>query len=130
MDLTGFLETLPADRRDDVAHLDALIRETLPEATPGQAGGMLGYGPFHYRYASGREGDAHLVAVANRKAGLSLYVLSADGDEYLAERYAERLGRVSVGKSCVRFRRLDDVDLDALRDLLRDAWRHGGSAAA
>jgi hypothetical protein len=51
-----------------------------------QTDGMTGYGPFHYRYASGREGDAHRIAVAARKTGISLYVLAlTDGGEYLAE---------------------------------------------
>ena len=45
-------------RRPDIAALDALIRKHAPKLEPVIMGGMLGYGPFHYRYASGREGDA------------------------------------------------------------------------
>jgi hypothetical protein len=86
---------------------------------------MLGYGRFHYRYKSGREGDASLVALASRKQYISMYVLCADDHGYLAERYAERLPKASIGKSCVRFKRTSDIDLDALRDLLRDAGRIG-----
>ena len=53
---------------------------------------MLGYGRFHHRYTSGREGDASLIALSSRKAHISLYVFSADDDGYLAEQYADRLG--------------------------------------
>ncbi len=129
MDRDAYIDGLPEPRRDDVRRLDAIIRETLPEAEPGMERGMLGYGPYHYRYASGREGDSHLISLASRKAGLSLYVSSADGEAYLAERYADRLGKVDVGKSCVRFRTLDDLDLEALRALLREAGERGGAAA-
>jgi len=90
---------------------------------------MLGYGRFHYRYKSGREGDASLIALSSRKAHISLYVLSADEDGYLAEQYADRLGKVSVGKSCIRFKRADDVDSDVLRELLAEAGRLGYPAA-
>ena len=85
---------------------------------------MTGYGPFHYRYASGREGDAHRVAVAARKHGISLYVLALTEDgEYLAEARAGQFPKANVGKSCIRFKRLDDLDLDALRALLQEAGR-------
>jgi hypothetical protein len=103
---------------NDLERLDALIRETLPEL---EADG-LNYGPFHYRYASGREGDAYRVSVAQRKAGISLYVLAlAEDGRYLAESRADRFPKASVGKSCVRFKRLDDVDLDVVGALLAEA---------
>jgi hypothetical protein len=90
---------------------------------------MLGYGRFHYRYTSGREGDASLVALSSRKAYISLYVLSADENGYLAEQYAARLPKASIGKSCIRFKRADDIDLDVLRELLATAGRMGYPAA-
>jgi hypothetical protein len=90
---------------------------------------MLGYGRFHYRYATGREGDASLIALASRKQYISLYVLCADENGYLAEQYVERLPKASIGKSCVRFKRVSHVDLDAVRDLLTDAGRMGGAGA-
>ena len=89
-----------------------------------ESDGMVGYGPFHYRYASGREGDAYRVSVASRKTGISLYVLALTEDgQYLAESRAGRFPKANVGKSCVRFKRLDDLDQAALRDLLADAGR-------
>jgi Domain of unknown function (DU1801) len=124
-----YIAALDEPRRSDIQRLHDLIRETLPELEPNTDGGMLGYGRFHYRYASGREGDASLVALSSRKQYISLYVLCADERGYLAERYAERLPKTSIGKSCVRFKRTSDVDLDALRDLLVDAGRLGHPAA-
>jgi hypothetical protein len=104
----------------DIDRLHELIKDALPDL----ASDAGGYGPFHYRYASGREGDAHRVAVAARKTGISLYVLALTANgQYLAESRAGEFPRAKVGKSCIRFKRLDDLDLDALRDLLEEAGR-------
>ncbi len=124
-----YIAGLEEPRRAEVQRVHDLIRATLPDLEPNTDGGMLGYGRFHYRYKSGREGDASLIALSSRKAHISLYVLSADDDGYLAEQYADRLGNVSVGKSCIRFKRAGDVDHDALRELLAEAGRLGYPAA-
>ena len=111
-------------RTTDLNRLDRLIRDTLPDLEVHEADGTVGYGPFHYRYASGREGDTYRISVASRKTGISLYVLALTEDgEYLAESRADRFPKAKVGKSCVRFKRLDDVDRAALRELLADAGR-------
>lgn len=124
-----YLDGLDEPRRSDMVVLDALIRRTAPDLQPVPAGSMLGYGPFHYRYASGREGDATLLALASHKRYISLYVLCTVEGRYLAESFTERLPRASIGKSCVRFTRLSDVDLDAITDLVREAARIGPAGA-
>ena len=90
----------------------------------------VGFGPYHYRYASGREGDSHLISVVDRRQYISLYVNCVHEGAYLAERYADRLPNADVGRSCVRFKRLDDVDADVLRRLARDAAATGPAGAA
>ena len=69
-------------------------------------GGMLGYGPFHYRYASGREGDACKLSIASNASYISLYCFAADARGSVAARYVDRLPKASIGKSCVRFKKL------------------------
>jgi hypothetical protein len=87
---------------------------------------MLGYGPFHYKYASGREGDTALVGIANNKQYISLYVIAANEEEgYIAGSYQDRLPKASIGKGCVRIKRLSDVDLDVVAELLRHAVEVG-----
>jgi len=125
-----YIAALDEPRRTDVAALDALIREHAPGLEPVVAGKMLGYGPFHYRYASGREGDTTLLGLASQKRYISLYVLCSTGGRYLAESYAERLPKASIGKSCVRFARLSDVDADVLAELVSEAARLGPADAA
>ena len=125
-----YIEALEEPRRGEVRELHDLIRETAPELEPHVSSNMLGYGPFHYRYASGREGDASLLALSSRKNHISLYVLCTTEAGYLAEQYAERLPKASIGKSCVRFKRPADVDRDALRALIAEASRIGPAAEA
>jgi hypothetical protein len=90
---------------------------------------MLAYGKFHYRYDTGREGDWFRIGLASRKAYLSLYITASDGKTYLAETYKDRLPKADIGKSCVRIKRLSDVDLDTLARLVREgASAHGADA--
>jgi len=119
-----FLEALEDPRREEVARLHALIVETVPELEPHVASGMLAYGHYRYRYESGREGEWFSIGLASRKQGISLYIVAeCEGGGYLAERYRERLPKASIGKSCVRFKRLADVDIDVLRELIAESGR-------
>jgi hypothetical protein len=114
-----FIARVDPAKRDEVATLHALIRKTLPTFAPAVYGAMLGYGAYHYRYASGREGDSYRVAVAPNKSGISVYVNAVDVGGWLAEQARDGLGRASVGKSCIRIKRLADLDLAAFTALLR-----------
>lgn len=112
-------------RRDDIQRLHDLVREVAPELEPTMEFKMLGYGKFHYKYASGREGDWMKIGIANNKQYISLYCCAADENGYVAERYKERLPKANIGKSCVRFKRLSDLDEDALKDLIRASAKAG-----
>ena len=120
----AYIEALDEPRRSDVRTVHELIRAAVPELEPTMAFGILGYGPYHYRYASGREGDATVVALASNKRYISLYVMCEVDGRYLAEAYAPRLPKASVGKSCIRVRRAADLDLDVVAELLREAAAH------
>lgn len=113
-----YIAALDEPRRSDVARLDSLIRATAPALKPFVLSGMLAYGPIRYRYASGREGDWFRVGLASNKRYISLYACSADGDGYVADRFRERLPKADIGKSCVRFKRLADLDEAALVELI------------
>jgi hypothetical protein len=125
-----YLAQLDEPRRGEIKALHDLISETLPDLEPHIASGMLAYGTFHYRYASGREGDSSLVTLASRKQYISIYVFCTVDGQYLAERYVDRLPKASIGKSCVRLRRIDDVDLGVVRELIAEAGNLGPPAPA
>jgi hypothetical protein len=121
-----YIAALEEPRRGDVKALHELIRSTVPELEPVMTGGVLGYGPFHYTYASGREGDTALVAVASNKQYISLYVMAADPESgFIAGTYQPRLPKTSIGKGCIRIKRLADVDLDVIAELLQHAVKVG-----
>lgn len=122
---TEYIAQLEEPRRKDIADLHKLIRKTVPGLKPHIQAGMLAYGPFHYRYASGREGEWFRVGVASNKAYISLYACAADDNGYVAERYKKRLPKASIGKSCVRFKRLSDLDPKVLQALLKETARTG-----
>jgi hypothetical protein len=116
-----YLAALPEPRQAALRALDAAIREAAPLLKPGLGHGMLGYGPFHYKYASGREGDTFVVCLASQKQHISLYLCACNEEGYLAEQAAKKLGQVSVGKSCIRFKKLEDLHLAAAMSLVKEA---------
>jgi hypothetical protein len=120
-----YIDAVDEKRRPDVAALDALIRKHAPELEPVIMDGMLGYGPFHYRYASGREGEACKLSIASNASYISLYCYAADTEGYVAERYVDRLPKASIGKSCVRFKRFSDLDEQALVALIEETAKMG-----
>src|SRR4051812_13204212 len=92
------------------------------QLVPVGGGRMLGYGMMPYKPRSARETTrTPLIALAAQKRHLSLYVCAVVDGAYLAEARAERLGRVSCGKSCIRFTSLEKVDADELGAVVRDA---------
>lgn len=116
--IADYVADLDDGRRQAILTVDGLIRERLPTLEVKMWNKIIGYGQYHYVYASGREGDWFPVGLANQKAYISLYVCLVDGDQYLAEASKETLGKVSVGRSCIRFTRLDNLDLGGVGTML------------
>ena len=76
---------------------------------------IVGYGQYHYKYPSGREGETLVIGFSPRKAALTVYLL--DGfDKY--ETLLDKLGNHRTGKSCLYIKRLEDVNAEILRQLL------------
>ena len=115
-----YIAEVEETRRGDIQALHDMVREVAPELEPTMDFGMLGYGKVQYKYASGREGEWMKIGIANNKQYISLYSCAADENGYVAERYKERLPKANIGKSCVRFKRLSDLDEGTLRELIRE----------
>lgn len=114
---------MPGARRNDARRLDALVRATVPGVAPHVRDGMLGYGPYAYRYKSGRSGEGSRIAIGASARQLSLHVVAVVGpDETLVDTFAGRFGPgARVGRTTVRFSKLAALPLEALRELLRAA---------
>lgn len=114
-----FLAGVESDaRRADSRTLIAMMGEVTGEPAV-LWGTMIGFGHYHYKYASGHEGDAFLVGFAPRKAEFSIYVMGCNFPDVDAERIAllARIGKHRMGKGCLYVRKLADIDLAALREL-------------
>ncbi len=119
-----YIAELEDPRRTHVQEMHEFIQSIVPDLKPYMQAGMIGYGTHHYRYASGREGDWMVIGLSGRKDYISLYICAAMEDgNYLPETYKERLPAANIGKSCVRFKRPDDIDLEVLRELITDGAR-------
>ena len=120
-----YIAEVEEKRRADIQALHDMVREEAPELEPTMEFGMLGYGKYHYKYKSGREGEWMKIGIANNKQYISLYSCAADDNGYVAERYRGRLPKANIGKSCVRFKRLSDLDEETLRELIRETAAAG-----
>src|SRR3954454_25135824 len=118
-----YIARLDEPRRTEIQTLHELLQAAATRLEASADSRMIGYGPYHYRYASGREGDSHLISIASNKFSISVYVNWVEGDGYIAEGYCDRLPKTSIGKTCVSFKRTSDVDLDVLADLISKAAR-------
>lgn len=78
---------------------------------------IIGFGSYHYTYASGHEGDAPLVGFSPRKAEISLYVFTG-AEEY--EHLLENLGKFRKGKSCIYIKKLENIDQEELKKVMRE----------
>ena len=104
----------PTRRQDARALVDLFSKTT--EFSPKMWGdSIVGFGQYHYRYASGREGDFLATGFSPRKSNLSIYIMPGYGDfsEILND-----LGKHKLGKSCLYVNKLADIDLDVLHKLI------------
>ncbi len=104
-------------RKDCLAIMELMKQETKKE--PKMWGGsIVGFGNYHYKYPTGREGDWFLTGFAPRKKNITLYIM-AGFDDYGA--LLEKLGKYKTGKSCLYVNKLEDVHLPTLKKLVRQS---------
>lgn len=102
-------------RRDDCRTLVKLMRRVTKEPPVMWGTSIVGFGSYHYRYASGHEGDSCLAGFSSRKGDISIYVTAGfEGQEPLLA----NLGKHKAGKVCLYVKRLADVDLELLESLV------------
>jgi len=121
-DVLAFLNAVPDEgKRADALRVMAIMREVTGEEPRLWGDNIVGYGHYHYKYASGREGEWFLTGFSPRKANLTLYITS--GFEQFEDLRA-RLGKHTVGKSCLYVKRLSDLDEATLRELIGRSVEH------
>jgi len=119
--VAAFLARIPdATRRNDCRAVAKLMQQVTRTRPRMWGTSIVGFGSYHYKYGSGREGDWFLAGFSPRKQDLTLYLMAG------IERYPKlqaKLGKHKHGKSCVYIKRLADVDLAVLRRLVAASVR-------
>jgi hypothetical protein len=120
--VTAFLQRVEDDqRRQDCYAVLEVMREAV-QAEPKMWGdSIVGFGKYHYTYASGRAGDLMLTGFSPRKQNLTLYIM-AGFDAY--DSLMARLGKFKTGKSCLYIKKLADIDMDVLKELVQRSVEH------
>lgn len=114
----AFIDALAPARQEDCRTLVRMMTEVTGAESKMWGPSIVGFGSYHYRYESGREADWMLIGFSPRKSDLTLYIMPGFSEH--AEQLAA-LGRHRTGKSCLYIKRLADVDLAVLQDLMRES---------
>lgn len=125
-----YFDMLPPERREPMEFLHKFIQEKAPSLKAHFAYNMPGYGSFKYKNHKNQTLDWPTIAVASQKNYISVYVCAIEDNEYIAEKYKQKLGKVSVGRSCIRFKKLEDLILETLEKVIKLAEKNPGLVGA
>ncbi len=114
--VTAFIKSIEDEQmRRDARKVAAMMREATGSRARMWGANIVGFGEYHYKYESGREGDFMIAGFSPRKQALTLYVIP--GFKHF-ESLMSKLGKYKTGKSCLYIRRLSDVDEQVLKRLI------------
>ena len=118
-DVEKFLNGIKDEKiREDSYKILKMMKQITKEEPKMWGPSIIGFGNYHYKYASGREGDWFLAGFSPRKQSLTIYAMS-----YLKKHkdILKRLGKHKIGKGCLYINKLEDVDMKVLRELIKEA---------
>lgn len=125
-----YLLLVTDDRKKDFDFLHDFIQKAVPNLKPYFASNMIGYGSFYYLDSKKQKKDWPIVSLANQKNYISIYVCVIIEDKTLVEKYNKNLGQLSKGISCIRFKKLEEINLETLQIVLQLAEKNPGVAGA
>ena len=105
-------------KREDAYQLLDIFTETSGYEAKMWGTSIIGFGSYHYKYASGHEGDAPLVGFSPRKAKISLYFATGDRDR---EQLLQKFGKHTSGKACVYINKVADIDVEVLKEMIKQS---------
>jgi len=114
-----FIETLEPTVQQDCKTLIKIMKK-ISGKNPVMWGNIVGFGQFHYKYASGREGEYFLTGFSPRKANLTIYFLPGFETH---TKLMQKLGKYKTAKSCLYIKKLSDVDVKILEQLISDSYQ-------
>jgi hypothetical protein len=120
--VTAFVNRIDdKQKRADVKRVAAMMGKATGARATMWGSAIVGYGQYHYQYASGREGDFMLTGYSPRKQALTVYIIPGFKP---FESLMTKLGKYKTGKSCLYLKRLSDVDEAVLERLISESVKH------
>lgn len=129
--IRNYINDQPQPKRTDVEVLHALMLQILPGGKLWYEDGknsenqtvtnpQIGYGLYTIKYANGKAKPYFQIGLSAKKTGISVYILGIADKAYLAKTYADKLGKASITGYCIKFKKLQDVNIDVLEAAIRD----------
>jgi len=119
--VTAFINSVENDtRKRDARTLLAMMKKATGEKATMWGPSIIGFGEYHYKYASGREGDMLLVGFSPHKANMALYVSGSISEN---DPLRKKLGKYKTGRACLYINKLEDVDLKVLEKLVEKSYK-------
>lgn len=116
-----YIALVDEPKRSQILKIHEFICKTVPKLKPYIQSGMIGYGKMPYMSKSGREGDWFVIGLASQKNYISIYSCATKDGEYLAEKYRAKLGNASIGRSCIRYKKFEEIPWKALEEVLKES---------
>lgn len=121
-DVEAYLNSVQNDKkREDSFTILALMKEVTGAEPKMWGSSIVGFGSYHYKYESGREGDWFVTGFAPRKQSLTLYIMSGFA---AYEPLLQKLGKYKTGKACLYIKKIEDVDQEVLKELVKQSAEH------
>lgn len=129
--IADFIQSLPESERLAMQELHNLISKSIPDAPQvmwegvfwgGSEQKIIGYGDMKYRRSDKKEVNWFIVGLAQQKNYLTIFLNAVEDSTYLAEKYKGVLGKVKIGKSSISFKKVDDINLDKLEEIIKKGY--------
>ncbi len=128
--LEEYLAMVPDERKNEINFLHELIQKTVPKLKPYYASNMIGYGSFYYLDSKKQKKEWPIISLANQKNYISIYVCTIIEDKSAAEKYKKEFGKLSKGVSCIRFKKIEEINIETLKIVLMLAEKKPGVVGA
>lgn len=116
-----YINKLAEPRKSEIQELHTLIKSIAPKLDIKMYHNIIGYGSYPYKTKSGQSGEWFVLGLASQKNYISVYACTTDGDQYIAEKHKDQFPKANIGRSCIRFKKLEDIDTNKLKSVLKEA---------
>jgi hypothetical protein len=125
-----YLLLVPEDCKKEIDFLHDFIQKAVPKLKAHYASNMIGYGSFYYLDSKKQKKEWPIISLANQKNYISIYVCTIIEDKAAIEKYKKDFGKLSKGVTCIRFKTIEEINLDTLKQVLKLAEKNPGVVGA